>query len=321
MIAALLLATQPVAACVDERIALAEIADAIEREYVLPEKARRAAQRLREQSESGALDQHCDDPEAFAKALTTHLRTDMQDDHLYVEYAPNSSAAGDDDWLEKWRAGAPARGFGVQKVERMPGNIAYLHLTDFYDLDMMKAPLAAAFELVASSDGLILDLRDNHGGSPETEGPVQWSFMAAGSPVPLRRESRTGPESDPEEPQIEWKRYGRERPLAILINRNTVSAPEAVAYSLQAQGRAVVIGAPSGGAANMLGDGIAVSGGWKIGVPESRPFNPLTGTNWERSGVIPDMAADDSHAIATARQWLSRQLESKKGGFRTGSRP
>jgi C-terminal processing protease CtpA/Prc len=312
MIIALLLAAQTIPDCADERIAMAQMADAIEQRYVLEDKALSAASRLREQSEAGQLDQHCDDPKAFAQKLTTYLRTQMEDDHVHVEYAPESAGSGDNDWLEEWRADAAGRGFGVKKIERMDGNIAYLHLTDFYELDMMRDSLAAAFQLVESSDGLILDLRNNPGGSPETEWPVQWTFMKAGAPLPLRRESRSGSLPDLEEPDITWPRYGTDKPLIILVNRRTFSAPEAVAYSLQAQGRALVIGSASGGGANMLGDGVAVSGGWKIGVPEIRPYSPHTGKNWERTGIVPDIVSEDSEAIAKAHDWILGKLESKR---------
>lgn len=321
MIIAMMLLTQSLGSCAEERTALAQIADVIEQRYVLEEKAQLSAKLLREQSEKGQWDQHCSDPAAFAQSVTDHLRRQMQDDHIYVEYAPESKGSGDNDWLEKWRSDAPSRSFGVKKVERLAGNIAYLHITDFYELDMMKDALAAAFELVSSSDGLILDLRNNPGGSPETEWPVQWTFMDAGAPLPLRRESRAGPEPDLAEPEIPWSRYGSKRPLAIILNASTFSAPEAVAYSLQAQGRAMIIGSPSGGGAHMGGDAIAVSGGWKIGVPEIRPFSPYTGTNWERTGVMPDIAAADGEAVDKARGWISEQLAQKKGGSRSGTAP
>ena len=312
MIAAFLLMTLSTPpACVEERAALAEAANAIARDYVLAEMAEKAAGRIRTQLAAGHFDEHCNDPEAFADWVTEQLRDILSDGHVFVEYAPNSEKAGDDDWVATWRNGAAARGFGVRRVERLEGNIAYLHLTDFFEMETAKDALTAAFELVSSSDGMILDLRNNPGGSDETEWPVQWTFMDKGSVMPLHRENREGRLPDIGEPELPWVRYGRSRPLAILVDKSTFSAPEAVAYSLQAQGRAKIFGSPSGGGAHMLGEAVRLSGGWQIVIPEVRPFSPYTGQNWEGSGVLPDVEAKRKNAVTLAAKWVRGQAHKK----------
>ncbi len=322
MIAALLLVVQPVPEnCSDEHAAIAEIADAIEQKYVLVDTAKRSAATVRSKLEQGTFYQDCGDSEAFAKHMTKQLRAILNDGHVFVEYAPNSSLAGEGDWLEKWRNGASARGFGVRQVERITGNISYLHLTDFFEFSAAEKALTAAFELVSSSDGLILDLRLNPGGSPETEWPVQWTFMAPGSQTPLHRETRHGKKPDLLEPTLPWPRYGTERPLAIIVDKTTFSAPEAVAYSLQAQGRAVIFGSPSGGGAHMLGDAVPLTGGWHIVIPETRPYSPHTGGNWEGIGVIPDFPASKEDAIQIAQKWVTGKLESKRAASNTETAP
>ncbi|QTD54976.1 S41 family peptidase [Parasphingorhabdus cellanae] len=322
MIAALLLVVQPVPAnCADEHVAIAEIADAIDQKYVLVDAAKRSAAAVRSKLEQGAFYQDCDDSEAFAKHMTKQLRAILSDGHVFVEYAPNSSQAGEGDWLEEWRNGAPARGFGVRQVERIKSNISYLHLTDFFEFSAAEKALTAAFELVSRSDGLILDLRKNPGGSPETEWPVQWTFMAPGSQIPLHRETRLGKKPDLEEPTLSWPRYGAERPLAIIVDKTTFSAPEAVAYSLQAQGRAVIFGSPSGGGAHMLGDAVPLTGGWHIVIPETRPYSPHTGGNWEGTGVIPDIETSNEGAVETAQKWIAGELESKRAASKPETAP
>lgn len=312
MISALLLLAQPVPpACGEERAAISQAADAIERDYVLADIAGRAAGTIRTRLAAGQFDRHCDDPDAFADHVTEQLRAILADGHVFVEYAPDSRAAGDDDWIETWRSGAAARGYGVRRVERLKDNIAYLHLTDFFELEPAKRALSAAFELVKDSDGLILDLRNNPGGSDETEWPVQWTFMEKGSALPLHRENREGKLADIREPDLPWVRYGSSRPLAILVDKTTFSAPEAVAYSLHAQGRAKIFGAPSGGGAHMLGEAVRLTGGWQVVVPEVRPYSPYTGGNWEGSGVIPDVPASRANARPEAEAWIRAQVKEK----------
>ncbi len=322
MISALLLSMQPVPAdCADEHAAITEMADAIDQKYVLADVATQSAAIVRGKLKQGAFFQHCSDTQTFAKDMTKQLRAILNDGHIFVEYAPNSSEAGEDDWLETWRDGAPGRGFGVKQVERLKDNISYLHLTDFYEFQTANKALTAAFELVDSSDGLILDLRQNPGGSPETEWPVQWTFMAPGSTIPLHRETRHGKKPDLKEPSLQWPRYGTERPLAIIVDKTTFSAPEAVAYSLQAQGRAVVFGTPSGGGAHMLGDAVSLTGGWHIVIPETRPYSPHTGGNWEGAGVIPDIETSKEDAVEAAQKWITSELESKRAASKPETAP
>lgn len=322
MILAILLSTQPVPAdCNDERQAVTEMAAAINQKYVLADVAERSSATVMRQLSQGKFYQHCSNSKAFAKHMTEQLRAILNDGHVFVEYAPDSSAAGDDDWLEKWREGAPTRGFGIRHLERMKDNIAYLHVTDFFELTTARNAIAAAFELVSSSDGMILDLRQNPGGSPETEWPVQWTFMAPGSAIPLHRETRHGKKPDLKEPSLQWPRYGTERPLAIIVDKSTFSAPEAVAYSLQAQGRAVVFGSPSGGGAHMLGDAVPLTGGWRIAVPETRPFSPHTGGNWEGTGVIPDVEVSKQKAVDAAQKWVASKLKSKRAASKSETAP
>jgi len=81
-----------------------------------------------------------------------------------------------------------------------------------------------------------------------------------------------------------------EKPLYILTNRVTFSAAEAMAYHMQALGRAITVGEPSGGGAHRvafanLGDGFVFS------IAYTRPTNVVTGKDWEGSGVIPNIAA------------------------------
>lgn len=322
MISALLLLAQPgPSTCLEERAAIAEMAEVIERKYVLADTASRSAETIRTSLTAGQFDHRCDDPAAFADYITDQLRAILKDGHMFVEYAPDSGEAGEGDWLEEWRKGAAAKASGVRRVERLRGNIAYLHLTDFFEYDTAKPALTAAFNLVSSSNALILDLRGNPGGSPETEWPVQWTFMAPGAAIPLRSENRSGPLPDRTEPKLDWARYGSERPLVILIDKTTFSAPEAVAYSLQAQGRAVIVGSASGGGAHMIGDGIALTGGWKIGIPETRPFSPHTGSNWEGTGVQPDIKASKETAIAVALEWIGEKLARKRAASEPETAP
>lgn len=297
--------------CAEERTAVAEIADAIEQRYVIEAVAERSAAIVRADSAAGKLDKHCDDPAKFAEFLTAYLRESTADKHFYVEFtggaADNTGDQGDD-WLAEWRSQAAYNAFGVRRVERLPGNIGYLALSSFYEIEPAKAALKSAFTLLSSSDAMILDLRNNGGGSPETAWPIEWTFRTAGSDVLRTVECRVCDEKPLAEADFDWPRYGSDKPLVILVNKRSFSAAEAVAYGLQAEGRAIVVGEPSGGGAHMLGKSVPISGGWSLGVPEARPVNQRTGGNWEGDGVVPDFRIASDEALGYAVEYLKKDI-------------
>jgi C-terminal processing protease CtpA/Prc len=69
-----------------------------------------------------------------------------------------------------------------------------------------------------------------------------------------------------------------------------------------AQGRAEVIGEVTGGGAHPT-RGFPISPAVHIGIPFARSINPLTGTNWQGTGVIPDTVAtsDEAYNVAYAK--------------------
>ncbi|MEM1050612.1 MAG: S41 family peptidase [Pseudomonadota bacterium] len=291
--------------CAPERAATMEIADAIEKRYVIEEVATTSAKTIRQDSAAGNLDVDCGNGADFAEFLTQYLREITGDKHFYVEF-PSRKDAGVN-WLEDWRNAAAANAFGVERVERLPGNIGYLALSSFYEYEPAKDALFAAFTLLSTSEAMILDLRNNGGGSPETAWPIEWTFRDAGSPIARRIDCRLCGADQLKEADFDWPRYGAERPLVILINTRSFSAAEAVAYGLQAEGRATIIGDGSGGGAHMLGTGLPTSGGWVVGIPESRPLNNLTNTNWEGVGIAPDIEVASEDALSKALEFLAQQ--------------
>jgi hypothetical protein len=90
-------------------------------------------------------------------------------------------------------------------------------------------------------------------------------------------------------------------PVFVLISGMTFSAAEALAYDLQALGRAVIVGQRSRGGAHLV-DYQVIAGDYLFTLSVARAVNPLTGTNWEGRGVIPDMEAASEQALVTAHR-------------------
>ncbi|MEM9668393.1 MAG: S41 family peptidase [Pseudomonadota bacterium] len=301
----LVVASLPTSVCTSEAETLRAAATQIEIAYVLEDVASSVAKDLRSYADETPSADDCAPKEDFARILTKTLRTISKDKHFYVEETTDDIG---DDWIPAWRASGYEQGQGITHVEVIEGNIGYVRIKSFHELEPAFPHYRAAFDMVADTRALILDLRDNHGGSPETAWPVQWTFLAPGSPSPMKMESRIEAPTLREEPPVLWQRYGTERPMAILTNGDTFSAPEAVAYTLQAAGRAKIVGEPSGGGAHMLNDGDELGTGFTLYIPTSRPVSAVTGGNWEGTGVSPDIHTSSAEAINVAADYLRSQI-------------
>ena len=196
--------------------------------------------------------------------------------------------------------------FGIRQVERLDGNVGYLDVRRVAVPANAGPAIGAAMELVAGTYALIIDLRHNHGGAPE--GVVFWcSYLLDERPTHLNDifHADTGETRQFWAlPYVPGTRY-LDRPVFVLTSGHTFSGGEDFAYTLQALGRATVIGETTGGGAHPT-RGFPISAAVHIGIPFARSVNPVTGTNWQGTGVVPDVPADAERAYDVA---YARALE------------
>ena len=193
--------------------------------------------------------------------------------------------------------------FGIHRVERLDGNIGYLDLRRMPMPENAGPAIAAAMELVCGTYALIIDLRRNGGGSPQ--GVTFWcSYLLPEEPVHLNDifHADTGETRQFWSlPYLPGSRY-LDRPVYVLTSSRTFSGGEDLCYTLQALGRAEVIGETTGGGAHPTRP-FPISAAVHIAIPFARSINPVTGTNWQGTGVIPDtpVPADEAYGAAYAR--------------------
>jgi Peptidase family S41/N-terminal domain of Peptidase_S41 in eukaryotic IRBP len=277
--------------------------------YVFPAVAERAATAVEARLEAGEYDDL--DEITLTELLTTHLNEVCADKHLRVRLGggppPGRGPEGEKPKepkeprdREAKRLAMRQRGrldnFGIHRVERLDGNIGYLDVRRVPIPANAGPAIAAAMELVAGTYALILDLRHNGGGSPE--GVLFWcSYLVPEQSTHLNDifHADTGETRQFWTlPYVPGTRY-LDRPVYVLTSSHTFSGGEEFCYNLQALGRAVLIGETTGGGAHPTRP-FPISPAVHIGIPFARSINPVTGTNWQGTGVVPDIAVPEAEA-------------------------
>jgi C-terminal processing protease CtpA/Prc len=162
--------------------------------------------------------------------------------------------------------------------------------------------------LLADTDGLIVDLRENHGGDPHTVALLISYFVDQRTRLTGIWDRDTGATTQQwTEDELDGKRYGGRKPLVILVGPDTASAGEDFTYTMQALKRATVVGEPTLGAAH-LASAYRLGDHFYAAIPNQSSINPVTHTNWEGVGVIPDIPTPPLKAFAAAKDLLQRRL-------------
>jgi Periplasmic protease len=316
----LALVTVPAAAFspAERSAALDSIAGLIEKNYVYKDKAAAIAAEVKSWKNDPAVTAVSDE-KRLAALLSERLR--VKDRHFVVLFgagpaASHDATAGDD---SERRAN-----YGFVRLERLPGNVAYIRLDYFAEFDVNltgdKTPPArkvgeAALAFAAASDAVIFDLRHNGGGSPAMVDLLLAGFFGD-KPVLLNRfYERQGDRTEDFTTLANFTGARRpDVPLYVLVSGRTGSAAEEFAYDVKTQKRGLLIGETTGGAANP-GGMFDAAGGFKVFVSTGAAVNPVTGTNWETVGVAPDVTVPAADALAWAHaEALKRIIATAKPG-------
>jgi len=245
---------------------------------------------------------------ALAEVVTADLQAVNGDKHLRLVFHPDALAdrtPGDD--AEEYAAmarWAGQTGGGVACVQRLEGNVAYLNLSPvLFPAVMAGRAVTAALGLVADADALLLDLRGCLGGEPAMVALVA-SYLWDSEPVQLTGLRERGADAVRQswtQPYLAGPRFGKVKPGFVLAGPATFSGGEQLAYDLQQLGRAQIVGARTRGGANAR-ESFVVDPHLEATISVAAAVSPVTGTNWEGTGVTPDVevTADDARDVAYA---------------------
>ena len=277
--------------------------DHMRRAYIFADVAEKMATAIQEQAASKAYDT-ITAPREFAERLTRDLQGVSHDKHLRIVFNPDGlpSRGGPPTAEDRARmlAEERRRNFGFAKVERLDGNVGYIDLRGFSGTPESKDAAVAAMNFLADTDALIFDLRRNGGGSPFMIGILS-SYLFTEvvhlndfyiRETDSKREFFTTAE-------VQGRRYGKDKPVYVLTSNRTFSAAEEFTYNLKNLKRSTTVGETTGGGAHP-GGVRKITDHFGIWLPNGRAINPITKTNWEGTGIEPDIKVESGQALQAA---------------------
>ncbi|MEV8097226.1 S41 family peptidase [Kitasatospora sp. NPDC085879] len=270
--------------------------------YVFPDKVDAVDAAIRRRLTDGSY-QGLAGPE-LCEAVTAHIQEACPDKHLRLlwneEPLPRENDDSPEEVRARWAAVFRADNYGIRRVEQLDGNIGYLDLRSIPGAAEGGRAFAAAMELLAHTEALIIDLRHCRGGAPD--GVALWcSYLFPDGEVHLNDIYDRATDSTRQfwtSAHVPGTRYA-DRPVYVLTSDFTFSGGEELAYNLQVNGRATLVGETTRGGAHPT-ERFAVTEHITVTVPTARSINPVTGTNWEGVGVVPDVAVPAGEALVQA---------------------
>lgn len=273
--------------------------------YVFPDKAAAMEKQLRLELKNGDYDD-ITSAEQLAMELSKSLQKQSQDKHLGLRYfekeipLQNRDAELQAQKLEMLTEDIRLN-YGFHNVDRLPFNIGYIDVHSFSESPQVAERMAAAMTLLGDTKAMIIDLRKNGGGSPQTVALFASYFHDKRTHLNdiYQREGNVTTEMWTNE-NVAGKRYGEQRKLYLLTSAETFSAAEDFAYAMKNNKRARIIGEVTGGGAHPS-DIHRLNAHFMMNVPSGRSISPVTKTDWEVVGVQPDIKASADDALDTAK--------------------
>jgi hypothetical protein len=289
-----------------------KVAAALNDHYVFPDAAKKMETHLRKQLKKGAYKQ-ITDPVELAEVLTKDLRDICHDLHLRVRYYPDPprqrSPKPED--LERRLRQAKFDNFAFREVKRLTGNIGYLKLDNFLPAEYGGDIAVGAMNFLANTYALIIDLRENTGGSPSMIQLISSYFFKDSvhlNSFYIREGNKTRQFWTPE--HVEGPRM-TDVDIYVLTSKRTFSAAEEFTYNLKNMERATIVGETTGGGAHPVKFHYLEDVKFGMGIPYGRAVNPITNTNWEGTGIKPHVEVPKEQAFDKAYDMALKKLSEK----------
>ena len=198
-----------------------------------------------------------------------------------------------------------------EKVEILPNNIGYIKFNGFMDASFCGPTVVAAMGFVAHTDALIFDLRENGGGQPAMVTMIaSYLFDQPTHLIDIYNRQEDTTTQNWTLSYLPGPRLTKQ-PVFVLTSKRTFSGAEEFAFDLKNQKRATIVGETTGGGAHPVA-GTRLADYFMVGVPFAKSLDPVTKTNWEGTGVEPDVKVPAADALETAQKLAVEKIQAAK---------
>ncbi|MEP0265594.1 S41 family peptidase [Dokdonia sp.] len=291
----------------EQQTVVDSISSKLNANYVFPEIAAKMSSNIESKLKKGNYKSILD-PQEFSSILTADLRAISNDKHIRVTFSPDRIAeqqqtvTAEDSvaFLKRYVSNLKRNNFGFKEVKIMAGNVGYLDLRSFSNVEYAGEAAVAAMNFLSNADAIIIDLRNNGGGSPAMIQLIT-SYLFGSDPVHLNNFYWRPSDQNSQTwtlPHVYGTR-SPETPVYVLTSGSTFSAAEEFSYNLKHLERATLVGETTGGGAHPGGSVVATDR-FMVWVPTGRAINPITNTNWEGTGVSPHIKTPAADALNIA---------------------
>jgi retinol-binding protein 3 len=281
--------------------------------YIEPALAQQMADALKAHAAKGDYDA-ISDGDAFASRLTKDMQEVSHDKHLNVNFSPFKMPPRTEPTPEdeaRFHRQMEHNNCAFDKVEILPNNIGYVKFDGFMDASFCGPTVVAAMGFVAHTDAIIFDLRQNGGGQPAMVTLIaSYLFDRPTHLIDIYNRKEDSTTQNWTLSYLPGPRLAKQ-PVFVLTSKRTFSGAEEFAFDLKNQKRATIVGETTGGGAHPV-SGHTVADYFMVGVPFAKSLDPVTKTNWEGTGVEPDVKAPASRCSGNGREARKREDPSER---------
>ncbi len=296
-----------------QAIILKEVCEKLQKYYAFPEMGERLGKMILDKFEKGGYPYNVT-PEKFLEALNDDLLNTSRDKHLKLLYDPEEAKTlkveSEENLADSEIASERWLNFGFRKLEILDGNIGYMNLSDFCSVKYGGEKAVTAMNFFSSCNSLIIDLRQNGGGSDDMVVFLASYFIDSTEPIVFNISYST----------IDTAYYasmmysyvpGRKLidiPIYILTTGATASAAEAFTNILKNNNpNVILVGQKTRGAENPVNH-LLVHNEYVLRIPSWRRIYSSLNTTWEGAGLSPDIKVDEEKALTTAHLHVLERL-------------
>jgi len=304
----------------DGRTVVAEMRRLLNANYVLPEVRPKLDAALAKGLAEGRY--NTSDPAVLLDRVNADLTAIAHDKHLSLEYDPRQAAE-----LAAELAAQPAqqpedsgpspeqirqaqrRNHGFTEMKVLPGNVRYVNMQGFVWVGPKSAEAYDnVMRFLKEGDAVIIDLRQNGGGSPQSVQYLVSHFMEPNRPLVTFHMGASQVDRLSTLPTLPAGRMVG-KPLYVLTSGRSASAAEEFTGHVAGYKLGELIGATTAGA-GFRNQFFPLPGGYLISISVGRAVLASTGKDWEGVGIAPTTASDPEKALQLAQVHALRRLAS-----------